>query len=373
MSKEEENNLFDVDIDNVVGDEIDVSELAQDISTEGNEGNESDEGDNNPASSKSTDDNPAAEDGGIDIAELEETNLEDTSINSPESDSSSPLQLLANTLLDKGVIDIEDDTKVETAEDLIEAVRKTIASKELDDLTPSQKLYVESIRNGIPEEVVKTNLANMDALNSITEDNISANEKLRETLITQDFIAKGISEKQAIKYAKRSVDLGEDLDDAKEAYLSLKGIESKRLVDENLKIEESRKESAKKNEDRLSALKETILKKDDWIKDVKINSTTKENIFKNMTEVVDYKDGEGITAITKARLDNPEQFEMMESMMYTITKGFTDFSKLNNAAKTNSIKKLEQSLQTKSASGGAPKGISSSSGKGLMNALSKFD
>ena len=292
----------------------------------------------------------------------------------PSADSSSsPLQLLASTLRAEGLIDLEEDEEVKDSKDLLAAWRKTIAKNELSDLTEEQKTYVQALRNGIPEEEVKQNFNNIKALESVTDESITANEGLRKTLIAQDFIAKGIDEAKAMKLAERSVDLGEDIDDAKEALNSLKEIEKTRIVKTNAQKEAEKKAELKQAEEKLSKLKEVVLNKEEFIPNMKVNATTKEKIFKNMTEIAEYDSkGNPLNAITAARMKDPENFEMMESFFFTITKGFTDFSKFTNSVKSTAIEQLDKSLKTNNVGGGTPNSIKSSTGKGLAEAIENF-
>lgn len=296
------------------------------------------------------------------------------SVDDPSADSSSsPLQLLASTLRAEGLIDLEEDEEVKDSKDLLAAWRKTIAKNELSDLTEEQKTYVQALRNGIPEEEVKQNFNNIKALESVTNESITANEGLRKTLIAQDFIAKGIDEAKAMKLAERSVDLGEDIDDAKEALNSLKEIEKTRIVKTNAQREAEKKAELKQAEEKLSKLKEVVLNKEEFIPNMKVNATTKEKIFKNMTEIAEYDSkGNPLNAITAARMKDPENFEMMESFFFTITKGFTDFSKFTKSVKSTAIDELDKSLQSNNVGGGTPNSIRSTSSKGLADAIANY-
>lgn len=331
-------------------------------------------GDDNPAEDKKNNEKEIP--GVIDASffEKEIAEQKDSVDDDPSADSSSsPLQLLASTLLAEGLIDLEEGEEVKDSKQLLNAWRKTMAKNELSDLTEEQKTYVKALRNGIPEEDIKQNFNNIKALESVTNESIEANENLRKTLITQDFIAKGISEEKAIKLANRSVELGEDIDDAKEALSSLTAIEKVRIKETNDKIEADKKIEAKKAEEKLSKLKDTILNKEEFVPNIKVNATTKEKIFKNMTEIAGYDDkGNPLNAITAARMKDPENFEMMESFFYTITKGFTDFSKFTNAVKSNAIEELDRSLKSNNVGGGSPVTIKSSTGKGLADAINNF-
>jgi len=324
-----------------------------------------------------TDGGTPSDEPGVDTSEFEkdvDTIKDITSSSDPSADnSSSPLQLVASTLLAEGLITLDDDVKVENAKDLIEGWRKKMSESEYSDLTESQKTYLDGLRNGIPEEDIKQNFNNIKALDSLPDGAIDADENLRKTLITENWIAKGLSKEEAEKMTSRSIDLGEDIDDAKSAFTSLREIETNRVAKELESIKKQKEEDDKKNAEKLSALKENILNKEEFIPNIKINSTTKEKIFNNMTKVVGYDDkGNGINALTQARLKDPEKFEMMESYFYTITKGFTDFSKLTNSAKTSAVEELDSKLKSNQSGGGIPKEIRSSSANGLAAALKNY-
>ena len=296
-----------------------------------------------------------------------------SSDDSSADNSSSPLQLVTQTLLAEGLITLEEGSEVKDAKDLIEGWRKKMLENEYSDLNETQKLYLDAIRNGIPEEDVKTNIGNIDVLTNLNEDTIVADENLRTTLIVQNFIAKGLSQTEAAKLAKRSIDLGEDVDDAKEAHISLLDFEKKRISTETENIKKQKQLDIKRSEEDLSKLKETILTREEFIPNVKVNSTTKEKIFKNLTEIAGYdKAGNPINAITKSRLENPDEYAIMESFLHTYTKGFTDFSKFENAVKTSAIEDLDKKLKTTQTGGGSPKEIKSSSSQGLSKALERF-
>lgn len=368
MAKEEEDLFGGIDLNKT----FDTSEFEKDPKEGGEKVNEEDI--NTPKLTKEE-----VEAGIIDSTffetEKKETEDKKDSVDDKSSadSSSSPMQLFASTLHAEGVIDLEEGQTIETEKELIAAWRKSVASNELADLNEDQRTYVEAIRNGIPEEEIKQNFNNIKALNGVTAESLKNNEELRKTLIAQDFIAKGIDAAKANELATRSIELGTDSEDATEALQSLKLIEGSRITKENARLAKEKEENSAKELDRISKLKTTILEKEEFIPNLKINSTTKDKIFKNMTEVVDYDDkGNGINAITKARLKDPENFEMMESMLYTITKGFTDFSKLTNNAKTTSVSELEKSLKTNQTGGGAPREIKSSTGKGLSEAINSF-
>lgn len=377
---EEEENLFDFNWDSIDGnDEVDTEMFTDNVADPVEKKSEK----KTKKESKSEDEDSEEPGDLIDTTLFENENnndndeIDDNSQDddsSADDNSSSPLmQQFASTLLAEGVITLDEEEEIKSAKDLVEAVRKTVSSSEYSDLTESQKTYLESLRNGIPEEEIKATFNNLKALEGITPEMIKVNEKLQQTLITQDFISKGMSEEKALKLAERSITLGESSDDALEAYESLKKNESERLQLENNKIKADKDAENKKALERLERMKSTILESKDLVPGVKYNSTTREKIFENISKVVDYDSkGNGINAITKARLADPEKFEIMEAALFTITKGFTDFTKFKTDVKSNAIDELDKTLAGTQTGSGTSHKIMSSSGKGLLDALKQF-
>ena len=290
---------------------------------------------------------------------------------SSADNSSSPLQLIASTLHAEGVIDLEEGTEVTSSEQILNAVKKKIEDNEFSDLNDNQKLYVEALRKGVPEEDVKQNLKNITALEGITEGSIEANEQLAKTLVVQDFIAKGLSEAKAEKIAQRSLEAGELTADAKEAYTSLKTIEGSRIKEEIANKTKEENETAKSNAERLETLKGDVLKKEEFIPGFKTNSATREKVYQNMTKVVSHDEaGNPLNALNAARVKDPEKIEMIESYLYTVTKGFTDWSSFKNKVKSSAVKELDDQLRnTQSGSGSSPKTVSEKNGGGLWAAI----
>lgn len=377
MSKGED--LFDNIDANLDSDEgVDVNEFINppegDNNNSGNEppANEPD-GDEGGNPDGGTNDN--VDNTGVDTSEFEK-DLENTGNNNSVDDdssadnSSSPLQLIASTLHAEGVIDLEEGTEITSSQQILDAARKKIKSNEFADLNDDQKQYVEALRAGIPEEVVKQNFNNINALNNITPEAIENNENLRRTLITQSLIAEGLSEAKATKSANRIVEAGEDVEEAQEAYNSLKTIESKRISDETAKLKQDAADKKVKDAEKLASIKTTVLEREEFIPGFKANSSTREKVYQTMTKVVGHDEqGNALNAINAARHENPEEMEMIESYLFNITNGFKDFTTLKGKLKTNSVKELDKKLQGTQSGGGTSKSVSKQAGGGLAAAI----
>lgn len=294
-----------------------------------------------------------------------ETLVEDAVIDSPENvdkekevidgreesiannDTSSLLFSFASTLVEDGVLPSLDLSKAEikTTEDLISAIREEIKANEFGDLTPEQKEAVNAFRNGIPIEKYVARKQEGIQLASITRETLENNDELRKELIKRDFLSKGYSEDKADKFVQRSIDLGEDVDDALEsleAQKKLLELQTQREIEQNqARTVEAEKQYAKQ----LETLKTTVYnEKNEVIPGIKFNKNVADKVYESMTKVVEEVDGQPLNKLMKDRLENPVDFEYRLHYLYTLTKGFKDFSKLQTTEKTNAIRNFEKNL-----------------------------
>jgi len=366
-------NLFDnVDFDSQEDNqeiEINTEGDGIEISTDGPEGTEE------TAEQAATTETNEEEEGTIDLTEfLNNDDNSDTETDEPSSteSSSSPYNTFALALSEEGLISLNEKDKVESFDDLAKLIARTIRENEFKDLSEQQRTYLESIRNGIPEETVISSLKTLDSFNKITEDSLEESEGLRLNLITQDFLAKGFEKSKAEKLAKRSVELGEDLEDSKEALNNLKTLEADKIKNLNAQKAEEAKNFEKEYQANLSKIKDTILKTDVIVPGLPLNDRVKTEVFDNMTKVVAYDEyGNPLNALGAALQKDREGLEIKLNYLFTVTKGFSDFSSLKATTKSNVLKELEDKLATTQLGSGKTKssGVSSTTLKGTLAAI----
>lgn len=315
----------------------------------------------------------------IDLSEfIDNENIDnnDTEIDEPSStgSSSSPYNTFALALSEEGLISLTDTDKVETFEDLKNLVARTIKENEYAGLTDNQKTYLESLRNGIPEEEVVTTFKNIASYEKITEEQLSENDDLRVQLITQDFITKGIDETKAKKLATRSVELGEDEADAKEALSNLKAYEKDRLKQLNEQKAKEAENLEKEYANTLVRIKDTIEKTEAVIPGIPMNERVKQDVYNSMTQVVGYDQyGNPLNALGAAIQKDRENMEIKLNYLFTVTKGFSDFSVLKSSTKSDVIKELESKLQTGQLGSGKTKSSGAPIGTTLKGTLAAID
>lgn len=273
----------------------------------------------------------------------------DGSTPNSSSQPSSPLQSFASALLEEGVLSsLPDDLKLESPADLVNLMRKEIETREFADLEEDDLEYLKARRSGITREEYFTSKNVLDQLNKINDEVLESDGAvdLRINLIANDFVLKGVSKEKAVKLAKRSVELGEDIEDAKEAFKSIKSAEEQKVNDKIAKAQAEIKaqEDAEKKE--FETLKNLIYDESkEVIPGLKPTKQLRDKIYDSITKVVGKdKDGNPINQVMKARSENKAEFEFKIHYLYHLTDGFKDFSVLEGAATSKAVEKFEKAL-----------------------------
>lgn len=241
---------------------------------------------------------------------------------------------------------------------LIEAVRTEMTTgleNWVDNLPPQLKKALMNYTEGVSLKDIIESDATETTFGSITEDKLAEDEDTRKKVIKQDLIMRGYTPAQAEKFAQRSIDLGEDLNDSKEALKSILVNETNKM--ESKKQEERARQKAFEESKRkqIEDIKTAIYNTQEIIPGVKLNKVMQDKVFKNMTTVVG-EDGEGrpYNIIGEIRSKNPISFDT--KLNYYAALGLfdekPDFGKLTNNFKTQAVKKLENtftSMGTKSS------------------------
>lgn len=137
----------------------------------------------------------------------------------------------------------DDLAKVKTAEDFAEAINKVVESR----FDESQKRINDALNAGVEPTEIKKNESIIKYLDSITEEDITANDeeadKLRSNIIAQDMLNRGYSEDKIKRELKKSFDAGTDIEDAKKLLQPIRNIIRifiKTLLTKNRRLERNR-------------------------------------------------------------------------------------------------------------------------------------
>lgn len=248
--------------------------------------------------------------------------------------------------------------KEEKTRALIEAV-KTEMSNGLENWVDSLPVQLKKALINYTEGVSLKDIIESDAtevtFGSITDDKLQENADIRKKVIKQDLLMKGHDAATAEKFAQRSVDLGEDLEDSRQ---SLKNI----LVSENSRMESKRQEEKARQKHfeeskakQIESIKNDIYNTQEIIPGIKLNKVVHDKLFKKLTTIVgEDVEGRPYNAIMEKRSKNPVAWD--KKLAYYDELGLfedkPDFTKINSTFKTQAIKKLENtftSMGTKSS------------------------
>lgn len=277
----------------------------------------------------------------------------ETSPNNETNFYSSTLDALVKDGVLSGLND-EDIAKVKTAEDFAEAINKVVESR----FDESQKRINDALNAGVEPTEIKKNESIIKYLDSITEEDITANDeeadKLRSNIIAQDMLNRGYSEDKIKRELKKSFDAGTDIEDAKEALAANKEYYKniyKDLVD---KEQKARKEQDDNNRKSFEELKKSIMEDKDIFGALPIDKQVRQKIYDNISKASyrDDKTGQMLTAVQKYQRENPKEFIKNLGIIYTLTDGFSNIEKLIQSGvkrqMKSSLRELEHTLSNTS-------------------------
>ena len=277
----------------------------------------------------------------------------ETSPNNETNFYSSTLDALVKDGVLSGLND-EDLAKVKTAEDFAEAINKVVESR----FDESQKRINDALNAGVEPTEIKKNESIIKYLDSITEEDITANDeeadKLRSNIIAQDMLNRGYSEDKIKRELKKSFDAGTDIEDAKEALAANKEYYKniyKDLVD---KEQKARKEQDDNNRKSFEELKKSIMEDKDIFGALPIDRQVRQKIYDNISKASyrDDKTGQMLTAVQKYQRENPKEFIKNLGIIYTLTDGFSNIEKLIQSGvkrqMKSSLRELEHTLSNTS-------------------------
>lgn len=256
------------------------------------------------------------------------------------SDSPNLYSSIAKALVEDGVFPELDITDIKDAA----SFRKMFETQVDKRLNVQQKRIVEALNYGISPSLIQKCESTLSYLDNINERKLSEEtsdgELLRKQIIAQDLINRGYSQEKVKKEVEKSFNAGTDIDDAREA-LEANKKHYKGVYDSLREKAKQEAEITKKNrQDYYDSIKKGIDEKENAFGSLPLDKETKEKIYKNLMEPV-YKaeDGNYYTAIQKYQHEHSTDFLRYLSTFFTLTDGFTDFSKIFKPVAQKAVKK----------------------------------
>lgn len=306
-----------------------------------------------PKGKETEEDNTADEDIDIDNMFPQESvgsgeNNEDNA--HPEGGGTSPdfFSSIATAFVEEGIFpDIQDEEikNVKSAKDFRDLIDKQIKA----GLDEQQKRVIEALDAGVRPSEIQVYEGWKKRLGSITDDAIKNedNENLRKSIIFQDYINRGFSKERAEKMVLKSVEQGEDVEDAKESLKNLKDFYDSQYKAAVANADKSKKAEEEKVKETGKKIEESIMKSK-FFNNYELDTDTKKKAYEVISKPI-YKDENGryYTALEKAELDDPNGFIAKLGILYAVTKGFTDLDNIGSKIAKKQIKKGFADLENK--------------------------
>lgn len=269
---------------------------------------------------------------------------------SAPSSPSDPITLFASALSESGAIVAEQEevTKAKTFDDLVGLVKSTIAKNEFADLSDTAKQALEDIRAGVPIEAVKAHHNNQLQLEAIAEDQyieapsdddeqIELKQKVRKQLIVQSYMINGYSQERAERLAQRSIDIGEDAEDAKTAVQDLKAADQRRIDTERASADARKVD----NERKLKDLESTVLSTEEILPGLPVSEKLRKQVFDTMTKPIESGPNGPVFQVQKTRAKDPIAFDLRLHYLYALGL-FDETPDMNVFTRSQTSKAAEQ-------------------------------
>lgn len=281
-----------------------------------------------------------------DVQDKEDTTTDKDSGTSPNNFYSS----IANALAVDGVFpNLTEDTvkKANDADSFSQLIDDEVNAR----FNSQQQRILKALDNGVEPNTIKKYENTLNYISSITEAQLleegDQGEELRKNIIYQDFINKGYTPEKARKYTERSIDAGNDVDDAKDALQSNReyftNAYNSLLREAQEKEDAERAERAKQSEQ----LQKSLMQDKNLMGDIEIDNNLRKRTFENISRPM-YKDPETggyLTALQKYEIEHRPEFIKYMGLFYTLTNGFKDFNSFTKGKVRKEVKKGLRELE----------------------------
>ncbi len=290
-----------------------------------------------------------------DVKDKEDTTTDSDSGTSPNNFYSS----IANAMAVDGIFpNLTDETikKVTDADSFASLIEEEVNTR----LDEKQQRISKALDNGVEPNDIRMYENTLNYISGITDAQLSEEgekgEQLRRNIIYQDFINKGEKPERAQKLTERSIDTGNDIEDARDALQSNREYFSNAY---NKLLQEAQEKSDKEKAQKAKAaekLKNDIMTDKQIMGDIEIGNDVRKKALDNITRAV-YKDpetGNYLTAIQRYEKEHRGDFLAKVGLIFTMTNGFKDFDSFVKGKVKKEVRKglrdLEHTLNNTSRS-----------------------
>lgn len=270
----------------------------------------------------------------------------------PESKSSGTPQAnlfssIAKALKDEGVFPDLSDDDLQNVKDAA-SLKKMFDDEVSKSLDERQRMLEKAIHGGANSQELQVyqnamnlsqTLGSKEAYDLLLKDGDDG-EDFRKKVMYQDYINRGFPHERAVKMVQKSLDGGSDIEDAKDAFNSVREFYKKQVEDFENELEQRKQEQKANEEKQYSSLKKQILDTDSFYGGVKVDKAVRQKAYDALTKPV-YKDEEGnyLTSLQKYQREHPLEFMINMAMMMTLTDNFKNVEKLTKTKIKEGVKK----------------------------------
>lgn len=267
------------------------------------------------------------------------------------STSSEFLKAVAKDFYNEGLLEFDDEKEVEEVKDFeafSKALAKTISKNELKDLTEEQRQYVRGVRAGVDSNEIISIQKNIKQLEGVDIEQLHKQKEWQKQLLMLDFEEKGIDEATA----KTMVDTLSKAPTDELFKLSLKAkkdLEALYTNKINQKIKEgeaARQKELAVEEEKITKMKDKILKSEEIIPGLKLNEATKEEIWKSIVKPTSTK-GASASPVNEVmeKYGKDENYRIALHTLHILTKGFTDFTNIEKKFQNKVTRNIDNFLE----------------------------
>ena len=283
-----------------------------------------------------------------------DTNLKDINPEEGKKESSNIYSSLLKGLVEEGILNETNAKEIKSFSDLTEVLNKEFDSRvegRLKELTPDQQFFASKRKLGYDDEEILSQLNTKKAYETITDEMLEKEgeegDKLRENIIRNYYKTKNFSEAKIDKLVARSIENGEDAEEAKEFFSEMKKNyeEQQKLAD--IQKQEDLKKQEESYNNTVRSLREFAVATKEIIPAIPISKKMKDEVVSGLINPVS-KTEDGIPLDIIGDFYNKASVEDKFKLAYLIklTSGLTNFDNLSiKKGKSKAIQEIDDALK----------------------------
>lgn len=325
-----------------------------------------------------------------DVKDVDDKDTDPDSSKRTKKSSSDPFALAyAKFLLESGSISsldeeafkdiIDSEGEASALQYLIQGELDQVKNDLVSELKGYQKEYTELRELGVDPETASSAIAAIEDVDKINDEAVENedNEELRKNILTAFYKeTTQFSDDRIKKLVNRSVELGDDVSEAKEALEGLKQARKDyagRLKEEQ---EQALEKQKKQHQDTLKELRKKIEDVKEIIPGQKINKQTRDKIDNLLTKPVkQLENGQVLNGVWSKRAEDPLDFDVKLAALVLMGAFDGKFGNLKTKVKTDAATELEERIKREPGyygSGRTPRKPGSKDSKDMVDKMKEF-